>query len=353
MLKNINGANARHILNHCLSEEKLFTDYHTVSSFPFSKIFSGPEEIEALLNRAEKELRFIFGNNIGTLYFEDVNYPSRLLNCEDCPVMLYRLGSTNLESRHVVSIVGTRHATPYGIDITNRIVRELSEKLEDLVIISGLAYGIDVAAHKAALDCGVPTVAVLANPLNTIYPADHRGVAVKILQNGGALLTEYSTSHETHKVNFLARNRIIAGISDVTIIVESDVRGGSLATARMALEYNRGVYAVPGRITDKYAGGTLNLIANNAARIYLSAEQIIEDMCWETKKGAGEQLKLSVEMSPDEKTIHDFLIANPGSRHQDISVATSMSHSTLKDILFTLEMKDLVISMPGGRYSAL
>ena len=355
MLKNINLDIANQLLLHIGEEKALFT----MEPSALSAIGRLPESItdenyrESLLKRAKEEERFIIANDIHPLYFSESVYPSRLLNCNDAPVMLYKLGDLNLDARHVISIVGTRRATHYGIEMTNRIVRQLADTLDDVIIVSGLAYGIDVAAHKAALDCNIPTVAVTAQPLNTIYPADHRGVAVKILREGGAILTEYSTSHEVHRANFLARNRIIAGLSDVTIVVESDSKGGSLVTAALAGEYDREVYAVPGRLTDKYSQGTLNLIASNRAHPYISVEDLISEMRWEPKPQVGEQQTLPIDMKPEEKMIYDFLMENPASRENEIMLATGIPAASLKDFLFGMELKDMIMSIAGGKYTAL
>ena len=355
MLKNININIADALLARIGSIENLFS----MSAEELKAIGRFPEYIHSentrkeLLEKASKEEDFILQNDISVLYYKSSCYPSRLLNCSDGPVLLYQLGHTNLEARHIISIVGTRRATPYGIEMTNRIVRDLAERLDDLVIVSGLAYGIDVAAHRAAMDCGLRTVAVMANPLNTIYPADHRSVAVKILKTGGSLLTEYSTSHEVHKINFLARNRIIAGISDVTIVVESDQRGGSLVTAGLAMDYGREVFAVPGRLTDKYSRGALELISANRAHIYTDANDMISELGWESIPGEGEQMTLAMELNPVEQKICEFLTSHPASRVNEIMIGTEIPKGQLMDSLFNLEIKDIIVSLAGGKYSVL
>lgn len=355
LVRNMNSGLAKQLLTRLGSEDVFFS----MSESELAALCRLPEPVrnaayrDTLLKMADKELRFIVANEIKTLYFDTPQYPERLNNCNDGPVMLYKLGEANLDARHVVAIVGTRNATPHGLEITRRLVRDISERLEDVVIVSGLAYGIDVAAHKAALEFGLPTVAVTAHPLNTIYPADHRGVAVNILKEGGAILTEYSTSHEVHRANFLARNRIIAGMSDVTIVVESDLKGGSLVTAGLAMEYDREVFAVPGRLTDKYSKGTNNLIASDKARIYTSIEDFMSEMGWAAKSEEGEQLILKLELNEHEQQVFDYLIQNPAKRLNDIMLATGLHAAQLKEILFNLEMKDIVMSMAGGKYSAL
>lgn len=355
MVRNMNSGIAKRLLSRLGSEEALFT----MSADELSVIGHLPHNItdeqyrKEVMQRAVKEENFIISNDIEPLYFNEPDYPTRLANCSDGPAMLYQLGNCNLEARHVISIVGTRHATPYGIDVTNRIVKELGESLDDLVIVSGLAYGIDVAAHKAALDNNIPTVAVMAHPLNTIYPPEHRNIAVQMIRNGGAILTEYSSSDQVYRANFLARNRIVAGLSDVTIVVESDSKGGSLTTATLASEYNREVFAVPGRLTDKYSKGTLNLIASNRAHIYTSVEELIEEMGWTSIKPEGTQMNLAVTLSESEQKIYNYLIDNPAATINDILIATEIPTGKLKDLLFDMEMKDLVLSIAGARYSAI
>lgn len=355
MLKNIDITMAEQILARVETEENFFTlrENQLGALFQMPSKFVSDSTRQELLRQADKEEIFIGKNNIDCLYFGNHNYPSRLRNCSDGPVMLYQLGCNVLESRHIVAIVGTRHATHYGVETTRTIVRQLAEKLDDLVIVSGLAYGIDVAAHKAAIECGIPTVAVMAVPLTTIYPSDHRNVAVNIIRHGGALLTEYTTSDTIHKANFLARNRIVAGISDATVVVESDSKGGALFTATIAGEYNREVFAVPGRLSDKYSRGTNALIASNRAHILASVDELIEIMNWTPKPVEGEQQALKLELTESEQKIHDYLSDNPGARVNDIMTATGIHPGQIKDLLFTLEMKDLVASLPGGCYTAV
>lgn len=355
MLKNLNSSLADQLLGRIGMERSLFEmsadQLHTISRLPLETV--SDEAREELKKKAHKELDFILGNNITPLYYRDADYPSRLLECEDAPVMLYKLGACNLDAKYTIAIVGTRHATPYGLEMTSRIVGELAKSLDDIVIVSGLAYGIDVAAHKAALANNIPTVAVTAHSLNTLYPPEHRGVAANIIHEGGAIVTEYSTSHEFFKTNFLARNRIIAGLSDITIVVESDSKGGSLTTAGLAMEYNREVFAVPGRITDKYSRGTIALIATNRAHIYTTCEEMLAEVGWEAKNTDDPQLPLDFEMNEHERKIYDFLMQHPASRLNEIMIGTGMSQLNVKDVLFNLEMRDMVMSMAGGKYSAL
>jgi DNA processing protein len=302
---------------------------------------------------ARCEYEFITSNNIEARFFNDDNYPSRLKDCDDAPTMVYSLGNCDLESRHIIAIVGTRHATPYGVDFVNRLVHDLAESLDSLVIVSGLAYGIDAAAHRAALNENVPTAAVLAHGLNTIYPAEHRSLAKKMIGNGGMLLTEYKTSSPVHKGNFLARNRIVAGLSDVVIVVESDIKGGAMATARIADAYNRQVLTVPGRVSDTYSRGCNELIARQTAMIVRNAEDVLNIMGWSSKPKAGVQKELFAEVTPTQTKIIDFITANPDATVNEICVGLAIPYAQLSSELFEMEMRDLIIVLPGGKYGVI
>ncbi len=305
-----------------------------------------------LLRDARREMDFITSSKIKVTYYDDEDYPRRLLNCEDAPMVYYSLGNTNLDSRHMIAIVGTRHATIYGVDFTTRLIKDLSEMLDDVVIVSGLAYGIDAAAHRGALQAGVPTVAVTAHPLNQVYPADHRDLAVKMLNNGGALVTEYPSIGQVHKSNFLARNRIIAGLCDTTIVVESDIKGGALITANIASAYNRDVFAVPGRTSDQYSRGTNRLIADQTATLITDAEDLVRHMGWKIKERSL-QKEFTFNLTPDQEEVLKFLKENPDDTINEMVVKTGRTYANLSDILFQLELSDIIATLPGGRYAVL
>ena len=305
------------------------------------------------LEKARREQPFIDSPSVRPVYFTDDEYPERLINCDDAPTLLYMIGDCRLNGIPTVSIVGTRHATPYGISCAEKIVERLAERVGDIVIVSGLAYGIDVAAHRAALRCGLPTVAVMAQPLNTIYPAEHRDVAARIAKNGGALISEYSTADPVHKGNFLARNRIVAGLSDVTIVVESDRRGGAMSTARIASAYNRSVCAVPGRTVDQYSRGCNHLIAMSIARLIQSADDVIDEAGWPTRPVEGEQQQIKLILRDEQKNILELLNTNPEYTVNDMAVRLGMRFNELTDLLVEMEMDGLVTAIPGGRYAIL
>lgn len=305
-----------------------------------------------LAEKANAEAVFVENNKIKTLFIGRENYPRRLSMCDDAPTLLYKLGSCKLDARHTVGIVGTRHATTYGIDFTRRLVADLAKRIDDLVIVSGLAFGIDVAAHKAALEHDVPTVGVLAHGLQMIYPAEHRDVAARMVKNGGALLTEYTSTARIFRGNFLARNRIVAGLCDCIVVAESDYRGGAMATANIARQYDREVMALPGRTTDLYSRGTNRLISNNTAALITCADDLIRCMGWQPKADAEQDTpKLFKPMTTEQKIIYDFIVAHPEATGNDICVALGITYASFSNTIFELEMDDAILALPGGRYA--
>lgn len=311
------------------------------------------QRMQQYLQRARKEAEFVTCNGIEAVFFQDKDrYPTRLGACNDAPVVLYKLGSCDLDSAHMVAVVGTRHATAYGLDFTRKLVLGLADAIDSLVIVSGLAYGIDVASHRAAIEAGVPTVAVNAQPLNTIYPAVHREVAKKMVHSGGAMVSEYSTGSRVTKGNFLSRNRIIAGLCDAVVVVESDLRGGAMATARMGADYGRDIFSVPGRVGDKYSNGCNHLIATDIAHLITSADDIIDLMRWipRAKEGTQQQFPL---LSPEDERLLDTIRAYPEFTVNDLAVKLNTSYTVLTEQLFKLEMENYVVARPGQRYQVV
>lgn len=307
-----------------------------------------------LLKQAEAEVKFIADSHTLPLFYGDPDFPERVRQCVDAPLLLYKLGACSLNPAHAVAIVGTRHCTHFGVDFTKRLVRELAQLMPGIVIVSGLAFGIDIAAHTAALECGLPTVAVLAHGLNTIYPAEHRDYAARIVKGNGALVTEYATGARIHRSNFLARNRIVAGLCDCTVVVESDIAGGSMSTARIALAYNRDVFAVPGRPSDQYSKGPNRLIANNTAFLLTSAKDIVDRMGWGSQASCADEpeSKNGEKAIPAEfARIYEYVSSHPDDALSDIAVALGISIQDATNQLFQLEMDDLIIQIPGGRYA--
>lgn len=307
-----------------------------------------------VLERATEELEFCKKHSIRILPFIDETYPIRLKQCDDAPLVLYVKGEADLNASRIINIVGTRNATQYGKDFCKSLVESIAH--ENIVVMSGLAYGIDVAAHKAALDNNVVTFGVLGHALDTIYPSEHRNIAKDIVSNG-ALITEHVTKTKIDASNFITRNRIIAGMSDATIVVESGERGGALLTVEYALSYNRDVCALPGRSTDKYSKGCNSLIKRNKAALIESADDLFYALNWtksaDKNHDSDRQLKLFATLTDDEQ-----LVVNHLQKENDCSIdiichSTQMSMSKLSFTLFNLEMQGLVKTLPGKCYRLL
>jgi DNA processing protein len=308
----------------------------------------------ALLSRAEAELRYCHEKYIRPLLLTDPDYPSRLRDCDDAPLLLFFRGSADLNAVHTVSLVGTRRATPYGQDVCDRFVRELSERCPDVLIVSGLAYGIDVMAHRAALANGLKTVGVLAHGLDRLYPAAHRHVASEMVEQGG-LLTEYPTGTNPDRPNFVARNRIVAGMCDATIVVESAAKGGALITAGIAESYHRDCFAFPGRVTDEYSIGCHRLIQRNQAAILTSADEFVEAMGWEAASNRKSQGPVQRELFPELSEAEQQVVAvlqtcEDGLPVNTLVVRAGISIDRMMALLFELEMKGVVRALAGGIY---
>ncbi len=306
--------------------------------------------------RAQAEADFISRHQIRALTLHDAAYPSRLRECDDAPLVLYTLGTADLNAAHVVGIVGTRKATDRGRDLCTALVRDLAAALPDVLIVSGLAYGIDVASHRASLTSHASTVGVLAHGLDRIYPSAHRSVAAQMTAQGGGLVTEYMSQSEPERQNFVQRNRIIAGMSDAVVVVESAAKGGALITADYAQGYNRDCFAFPGRVDDPYSCGCNNLIRSNAAALITSAADFLKAMDWAPLPDAGKpvQRQIFVELSPDEERILACLCeADDGLPMDLLSMDTDIPAGRLGTLLFQLEMKGLVRTLGGTRYQAI
>lgn len=300
--------------------------------------------------RAEAELRYCEQHSIRPLFFTDDDFPQRLNGDEtaDCPALLYVLGKADLNAARNVSIVGTRRATAVGRDATDLLVRQM-QPLET-VIVSGLAYGIDTAAHKAALEHGLPTVAVLGHGLDRIYPPSNRQLASDIIGAGGALVTEYPSGTAINPRYFPARNRIIAALGDATVVVEASERGGALITAAIAASYSREVFAVPGRLGDTYSRGTNNLIATQKALLIRSADDLAYQLGWPMPGREAQQQELFVPLSPDEQKMVDLLGKHPTLRLDELVDLSGMPMAKVAALMFNLEMQNTVRALPGRLY---
>lgn len=304
-------------------------------------------------HRAEQELEFIHKHHITCIGYNDADFPSRLRECDDAPILLFYRGNTSLNPRRVVSVVGTRKCTDYGRDICESFIRDLSAQCPDVLIVSGLAYGIDICAHRAAIKYGLPTVGVLAHGLDRIYPALHRNTAAQMTTCGG-LLTEYTSFTEPERSNFLQRNRIVAGMADATIVVESAIKGGALVTANIANSYGRECYAFPGRINDASSAGCHKLIRHHQAALITSADDIIEAMMWESQQASKPeaiQRTLFPNLSDEESRIVQLLEQHAEGLHVNtLAAEANISISRLSALLFELELRGIVRPSAGSNY---
>lgn len=305
-----------------------------------------------VLRRAEQEAAFVEKNKITTVFLTDKAYPQRMIDCPDAPILLYFKGKIDWNEQKTISIVGTRKASSYGKAMTDALIKGIAEICPDALIVSGLAYGIDICAHQAALKYGLPTVAVLAHGLDRIYPHAHRNVAVEMLNRGG-LLTEFMSETNPDAFNFVKRNRIVAGISDCSVIVESSEKGGSLITASIASSYNKDVLAVPGRATDQSSSGCNALIMNKTAAMVTCAEDIFREMCWDEtdkKRKPAVQRALFPDLTPNEQAIMELLSKKGAIQKNTLCIDLDMPVSQIAPLLFDLEMKGAVRCVPGGVY---
>ncbi len=317
-----------------------------------SKI-TGRDYRNACLEKASHEIDFIEKNNINILYFKDKHFPQRLLHATDAPILLYAAGSCNWNAKHFVSIVGTRRCTEYGRNFCDKLVKGLAEALPQVITVSGLAYGTDINAHRYSVKHHVPTIGVQACGLNKIYPAEHRNDAAQIVKNGGAIITDYTSQDVIHKGNFVARNRIIAALSDCTVVVESADKGGSLITANIAQSYQRDVFALPGRTGDECSAGCNMLIQKNQAMLITGADDLIDAMRWESRKKnkLNVELELFPNLTKEEQSIVD-IIKQAGDIHiNSLTEATGLPVYRIMSKLVELNCKGIILSLPGCRYT--
>lgn len=300
---------------------------------------------------AALELKFIKENNINVVYFLDENYPNRLKHCIDSPVLLFTSGTIDLNNRKIISIVGTRQITSYGAEFCKKLISDLAPL--NPVIVSGFAYGVDIVAHQAAMDHSLQTIAVVAHGLNQIYPKSHTKYVSKLETNGG-FMTEFWSTSNPEKENFVRRNRIVAGMSEATIVIESAEKGGSLITANMANDYNRDVFAVPGRISDKYSQGCNNLIKTQRANLLTSAADLIYILNWDIEKESKPvQKQLFVSLDDEEQKIYDFLL-NKGKEMLDIiALECEFPIYKISSILLNMELKGVIRPLPGKLFEAI
>lgn len=297
---------------------------------------------------SEQELKKIEQHQLRLLFLTDEHYPQRLKNCPDPPLVLFFRGDRSLNPSRIISIIGSRNATDYGKMVTEQLIKALQPY--DVMIVSGLAHGIDAIAHRSALQQQLPTIGVMAHGFKTIYPHVHRSMAKEMIAQGG-LLTEFWFDELPDRHHFPQRNRIVAGISDATIVIETAVKGGSMITADLAFEYNRDVFAVPGRITDLRSSGCLQLIAQNKATAFTSPDQIIHALGWlETKKKKNPQKKLFPELSSEEQIIVSILTTQEQMHVDELYLKSKLPSSAMASAILNLELQNLIVQLPGKRY---
>jgi len=353
LIPGIGDINGKKLIAYCGGAEAVFKEKRPalmkipgIGASTVSAILS-----QKVLKRAEEEIDFINHYNIEPLFFTEQNYPQRLKHCVDGPMMLYYKGNADLNSSRIVGVVGTRKASEYGKETGNKILEELADL--DVLVISGLAYGIDTIAHKSALKYNMNTVGVLAHGLDRIYPAVNKSLAEKMISNGG-LITEFVNKTNPDRENFPKRNRIIAGMVDALIVVESAIKGGALITANIANSYDRDVFAFPGMVTDKYSEGCNFLIKTNRAALIQSGKDISYVMGWESNsKKTPKQQKLFVELDSEEKMIVEILRENEACSIDYIVLQSKLSTSKIASLLLNLEFKGIVKNLPGKMYKCL
>lgn len=353
MIPGIGSITARKLINSVGSAKAVFNEKKSaIRKIPgIGEFVAGRISENNLLVKAEEELGFIEKNNIKVFCFRDREYPDKLNQCPDGPVIIYVKGNVDFNAGKFISIVGTRTPTSYGISITKKLVEEFAQRNHNPVIVSGLAYGIDICAHKAALNNHFQTVAVLGHGMKYIYPAVHSSVSQKIIENG-ALVTDFPGYEKPERNNFIKRNRIIAGLSDATIIIESGVKGGALITADLADSYDRDVFAIPGRIGDTYSSGTNFLIKKNKASLAESCEDIEYMMGWGSKgQNIAIQQELFNELPEEEQMILNLIAKEEKIEFDQLCVRTGIPVNKLSAHLLNLEFSGTIETAPGNIYT--
>lgn len=355
LINGIGDSHAKNLIAYCGSAGAVFeTDKSSLLKIPGV----GEHVANALINgktvlmEAEKEIRFIEDNDITTLFFTDENYPHRLKFCNDSPALLYYKGNADLNAEKIVAVVGTRQPTEYGIQQTEKFIAELKDS--GILVVSGLAYGIDVLAHKKALENNLDTVGVVAHGLDRIYPSLHENVAMKMQKMGG-ILTDFRSGTNPDAVNFPKRNRIVAGMCDALVVVESKRDGGSLITATIANSYNKDVFAFPGRTNDPQSEGCNAFIKMNRASLMESAADLFYIMGWDTdlhtKKKESPQIPLLLSLNEEEQKIINAFTNKKQVHMDEISYASSFPVSKVSSLLLQLEFSNVIKSHPGKMYS--
>lgn len=354
MMSGVGPVTAKSLIAHYGSAEAIF---RLKSNEDFAEL---PKSLSALrdnsqkaeaLERAKQEIEFAEKEGLRILYYQNQNYPFRLKECEDAPIILYQKGSTNLNSPKLVAIVGTRNITPYGKEMTERLVAEIAAANPGVIIVSGLAYGVDGNAHKFSLKENLTTVGVVAHGLDELYPKRHIELARNMVESGGSIVSEYTTETFADPSQFVQRNRIIAGLCDTTIVIESAERGGALLTAYAANAYDRDVFALPGRVGDTFSQGCNNLIKQNLAQIITCGDDLSQAMGWTNAPNRRNEPELFVELTAEEQNVVEILRSSPMGLNE-LSREVGMPVQKLISMLVLLEFKGMVKQQPGNIYNA-
>ena len=345
---------ARNLIAYLGSVEAIFTGKPRFEKIPGIGEVNAARiratDMNELLNRASKELDFARKNEVNILFFTDDNYPKRLSACEDAPLLLYTKGNASVDASKIISIVGTRRPTDHGLSLCEKFIANLALRHPGTLVVSGLAYGVDICVHRAALRNNLPTVAVLAHGLDKIYPPTHHATAREIVERG-MLASEFMTGTNPDKPNFVRRNRIVAGMCDAVLVVESAVKGGALLTAGMAASYNRDVMAFPGRVGDEFSAGCNKIIKSNMAALVESVEDLEYVMGWEPRSQSDTVVQKSlfaVAESADERRIMEVLIVEKEMNINLLALQCNMPVGKVSAALLDLEFKGMVKSRPGG-----
>jgi len=353
MIPGIGGKSARNLIFYTGGVKQIFSEpYRSLIKIPgIGEINARRIKDKSVYAEAEKELTFIEKYKINVMFFTDDNYPVRLRSCVDSPVILYSKGDMDLNISRSVSIVGTRNATLYGKKMCEKLIEVFSRRNYNILIVSGLAYGIDIQAHKLAMKYNLPTIAVLGHGLDKIYPSLHSDIARKMLGNGG-LVTDFPSRTRIDPSNFIRRNRIIAGLSDATVVVESAEKGGALITADIASSYNRDVFAFPGRTDDKYSRGCNSLILKNAATLIQGVDDIEYFMGWESEDTVqASQRELFDDLTQEEEKIVELLQEEERMFIDQLTARTDLPGSKVSAVLMNLELKNILMALPGNIYT--
>jgi len=353
MIKGVGNITAKNLITYVGNVEEIFKQTKAqLAKIPGIGEFTAQQIVSAdVKQQAEKEMEFVLKNNITTLFYSDKNYPYRLKECADAPILLYTKNKADLNANKFVGIVGTRNVTDYGKEICRELVSSLAQRHPELVVVSGLAYGTDICAHKAALENNLATIGVLGHGLDRIYPATHRPVATKMLENGG-LISEYPSGTNPDRQHFVQRNRIIAGLVDTVVMVESQEKGGSLITAEFANSYNRDVFAFPGKISDERSRGCNALIKQNKANLIESADDLEWLMDWKQEANAKKspQPNLFSNLTETEQSVFEAIRTAQPVQINQLSKTLGMPIGTLATLLIEMEFKNAIKCLPGNLY---